>query len=78
MIIQKIYSYNEFLEYIEKYNHVIIHISASWCKPCISIKPKIENFINSIDKNDCIYLMVDYDVYNEFEELQEILNEYNE
>lgn len=56
-------SWEEFEEYLNKYENIIVNISASWCKPCIAIKPLIKKFINVIEDHYSIYLVIDHSVY---------------
>ena len=56
-------SWEEFEEYLNKYENVIVNISASWCKPCIAIKPLIKKFISVIEDHNSIYLVIDHTVY---------------
>jgi len=65
MLIQNIISFEQFKEYTDKYKYIIVNISASWCKPCISIKPQIEKFISVIDEMDYIYLKIDNSIFDE-------------
>jgi thiol-disulfide isomerase/thioredoxin len=63
MKIEIVNSFDDLVNYLNSYKYVIINISAPWCKPCKDIKPKIEKFLTVIDKNDFIYLKIDYDLY---------------
>jgi thiol-disulfide isomerase/thioredoxin len=65
MLIQNIISFEQFKEYTDKYKYIIVNISASWCKPCIAIKPHIEKFISVIDEMDYIYLKIDNSIFDE-------------
>ena len=65
MLIQNIISFEQFKEYTDKYKYIIVNISASWCKPCIAIKPQIEKFISVIDEMDYIYLKIDNSIFDE-------------
>jgi thiol-disulfide isomerase/thioredoxin len=65
MLVQRVSSYKEFTELLVQYKNVIVNISASWCKPCIAIKPQIEKFASVIDKPDFIYLKIDMSLYEE-------------
>jgi thiol-disulfide isomerase/thioredoxin len=70
MLIQNITSYEDFEIYLEKYKYIIVNISATWCKPCIALKPYIEKFVTVIDEIEFIYLKLDnniYDTDNRFE-----------
>ena len=65
MLIQNVVSYEDFMNYTKNYKYVIVNISASWCKPCVAIKPKIEKFVSVIDESDYIYLKIDNSIYEE-------------
>lgn len=64
MLIKKIESYELFEEFTKNYTYVFVNISAVWCKPCMAIKPNLQKFISVINKSDCIYLLLDADIYN--------------
>jgi thiol-disulfide isomerase/thioredoxin len=74
MLVEKVSSYKEFLNYLEKYKHVIVNISASWCKPCVAIKPQIEKFVSIINEPDFIYLKIDMSLYEEDFRFQSLFN----
>ena len=74
MQILKIHSYTEFLTNLNSYNNLIINISASWCKPCVSLKPQLEKFLSVINEKDIIYLKIDMETYEEFIEFQKYFN----
>jgi len=63
MQIISVNSWEEFEEYLNKYENIIVNISASWCKPCIAIKPLIKKFISVIEELNTIYLIIDHSVY---------------
>jgi thiol-disulfide isomerase/thioredoxin len=63
MHIKNIESYENFQEYLDKYEYIIVNISAVWCKPCLAIKPLMEKYINIINEDEFIYLKIDYSVY---------------
>lgn len=69
MLIKNIISFEQFKEYINNYKYIIVNIGATWCKPCISIKPQIEKFISVIDEMDYIYLKIDNLIFDEDIEL---------
>lgn len=74
MLIKNIITYEELKDYFKKYKYIILNISATWCKPCIQLKPLIEKFISvlEIDKKDYIYLKIDEADYSsdvQFEDL---------
>ena len=63
MLIKNIITYDDFINNLKKYNLVIVNISASWCRPCIALKPNIEKFLSVIDKENIIYLKLDHSIY---------------
>jgi thiol-disulfide isomerase/thioredoxin len=74
MLIQSITTYEELQQYFKKYKYIIVNISATWCKPCMEIKPLIEKFISVLDtdEKDYIYLKIDEGDYSsdvQFEDL---------
>lgn len=70
MIIQNVISYDQFINYINKYDNVIVNISATWCKPCNIVKPLIDKFLSVIDDIDFIYLKIDMDIIEEYSEFK--------
>jgi thiol-disulfide isomerase/thioredoxin len=63
MQIISINSWKEFEQYLNEYENIIVNITASWCKPCMTIKPLIHKFINVIEEQKFIYLIIDHNVY---------------
>lgn len=74
MLIQNVLSYEDFTNYFEKYKYIIVNISATWCKPCMQIKPDMEKFISVINESDCIYLKIDNDIYDQEQEFNSFFN----
>ena len=64
MRIETINSFEEFQQFFNEYNNVIVNVSAQWCRPCVLIKPKIEKFLSVINNENIIYLKIDNDVYS--------------
>ena len=67
---------------LEKYtsilnNHdfIILHISASWCKPCAFIKDELYNFIENYEKEEkeYIFLNLDFNVIDEDSSFEDYL-----
>jgi thiol-disulfide isomerase/thioredoxin len=65
MLIKNIFSYDEFENYLNSYKNIIVNISAGWCKPCMTIKPMMEKYINVINENNFIYLKIDNSIYEQ-------------
>lgn len=63
MQIINISSWENFEEYLNKYENIIVNITATWCKPCISIKPLIKKFLNVIEEPNFIYLIIEHSIY---------------
>jgi len=74
MLIQNILSFSDFQTYIKNYKYIIINISATWCKPCISLKPQLEKFISVFDDHSYIYLKLDNSIYDEDQEFSNYFN----
>jgi len=78
--IKTILSYDEWLDYKnarDDTHKYIFQVSATWCKPCVALKPLLLDFLeslkikNEISKN-ISFIMLDYDIYNEDTEFQQI------
>jgi thiol-disulfide isomerase/thioredoxin len=65
MLIKNVSSFNDFNNYLQNYKFIIVNISATWCKPCMSLKKILEDFINVIENKEFIYLKIEYHIYEE-------------
>lgn len=65
MLIKNISSFDDFNNYLQNYKYIIVNISATWCKPCMSLKKVLEDFINVIDNQEFIYLKIEHHIYEE-------------
>ena len=81
--IKNISSYDEWLNYKSKHDHdthkYIFQVSATWCKPCVALKPLLLDFLESLKTKNEIsqnisFIMLDYDIYNEESEFQQIFS----
>ena len=70
MLIQNVLSFEDFNNYLKTYKFIIVNISAPWCKPCMTLKPQLEKFINVLDESEFIYLKIDMSVFEEDNDLQ--------
>ena len=77
--IKTISSYDEWLDYKNLHDpnthKYIFQVSATWCKPCIALKPLLFNFLESLNENiskNISFIMLDYDIYNDDLEFQQI------
>ncbi len=65
MLIQNITSFEDFQNYLNTYQTVIVNISATWCKPCMTIKPMLDKYMNVVNGTKSVYLKIDYTIYDE-------------
>lgn len=73
MLIKNISSYEDYLNYESQYKYLIVYITSDACQPCKVIKPKINNFISVINKDDIVYLILKNTVYEKnFEDFDKI------
>ena len=69
----------KYVSLLNKYDFIILHVSASWCKPCISIKDELYNFIENYEQggkkeeNEYIFLKLDFDVIDEDSSFEDYL-----
>ena len=53
--------------YMNDHKYIIIQVSADWCKPCKSISPIVQQYIEGIKCEDTfLFLKCDYDIISEF------------
>ena len=74
MQIKVINSFETFEDYLNKYEYIIVNISAIWCKPCIAIKPMMEKYISVINEEEFIYLKIDNSVYETDDRFDDIFH----
>jgi thiol-disulfide isomerase/thioredoxin len=67
-------SYENFEEYLNNYEYIIVNISASWCKPCLEIKPLMDKYINVINEEQFIYLKIDNYIYESDDRFNHFFN----
>jgi thiol-disulfide isomerase/thioredoxin len=68
----------KYISILNNYDFIILHISASWCKPCVTIKDELYNFIENYEKEkkeekEYIFLNLDFDVIDEDSSFEEYL-----
>jgi len=63
MLIKSIHTYDEFQKELNEKNNIIFNISASWCKPCVALKPLLEKYIKVINEEDFVYIKIDHSIY---------------
>ena len=83
--IKNILSYDEWLNCKSLHDpdthKYIFQASATWCKPCVALKPLLLDFLESLKINNRLelsqnisFIMLDYDIYNEESEFQQIFS----
>jgi thiol-disulfide isomerase/thioredoxin len=54
--------------FMNDHSFIIIQVSAAWCKPCKSISPYLEKYIQELKcNNSFLFLKCDYDIISEFQ-----------
>jgi thiol-disulfide isomerase/thioredoxin len=80
-------SLEKYVSILNTYDFIILHISASWCKPCAAIKDELYHFIENYEKEgkeikevnelqekkDYIFLKLDFDVIDEDSSFEDYL-----
>ena len=51
---------NEIMEN-EQYTKFLLQLSATWCEPCVLVTPQVQQFIESIDDENAVYMYCDVD-----------------
>lgn len=44
----------------DKTTHIVLYVTAGWCKVCTKMSPIIQQYVNS--KSNMVFVMADYDV----------------
>lgn len=58
--------------YMNDHKYIIIQVSADWCKPCKSISPQVQKYVEGIKCDETfLFLKCDYDIISEFTEFIE-------
>lgn len=69
----------KYVSILNKYDFIILHVSASWCKPCVSIKDELYNFIENYELGkkkegkEYIFLKLDFNVIDEDSSFEDYL-----
>lgn len=73
MKVIEINTYHEYIKFINENNHIILNVSAIWCKPCMSIKNEIDIYMKNINTTNYIFGKIDFDIINENEDFNNYL-----
>lgn len=65
----------KYISILNKYDFIILHVSASWCKPCNAIKDELYHFIENYDKEEkeYVFLKLDFDIIDEDSSFEDYL-----
>ncbi len=68
-MIMKTFEHTDELDiFMNEHSFIIIQVSAAWCKPCKSLSPHLEEYIQKLKcDNSFIFLKCDYDIISEFQ-----------
>ena len=75
MKVIEINTYQEYIKFINDNNHIILNVSAKWCKPCMTIKNEIDEYMKNVNINikNFIFGKIDFDIIYEDEEFNNYL-----
>ena len=63
----------EYINFINDNNQIILNVSAKWCKPCMNIKNEIDTYIKNVNTTNYIFGKIDFDIINENEDFNNYL-----
>ena len=74
----------KYVSLLNMYDFIILHVSASWCKPCAVIKDELNDFIENYEQEEkeektekkekeYIFLKLDFDVIDEDSSFEDYL-----
>ena len=75
MKVIEINTYQEYIKFINDNNHIILNVSAKWCKPCMTIKNEIDEYMKNVNINikNFIFGKIDFDIIYEDDEFNNYL-----
>ena len=57
---------------LDENTHVIVQFGASWCRPCMQLKPKVEKI--SLESPDIVFAYVDIEATQDFSKQNQVLS----
>ena len=63
----------EYINFINDNNQIILNVSAKWCKPCMTIKNEIDTYMKNVNIKNFIFGKIDFDIMYEDEEFNNYL-----
>ena len=46
---------------LPNYSKIILQLSADWCNPCVRVTPSVQEYVSTINMDDCVYVYCDVD-----------------
>ena len=73
MKVIEINTFQEYINFININHHIILNVSAKWCKPCMTIKNEIDVYMKNLNIKNFIFGKIDFDIINENEDFNNYL-----
>ena len=73
MKVIEINTYQEYINFINDNNQIILNVSAKWCKPCMTIKNELDIYMKNLNIKNFIFCKIDFDIINENEDFNNYL-----
>ena len=73
MKIIEINTFQEYINFININHHIILNVSAKWCKPCMTIKNELDIYVKNLNIKNFIFGKIDFDIIYEDEEFNNYL-----
>ena len=61
MKIYKLENDSQLNNILSNYPKVILQLSADWCNPCVRVTPSVQEYVSSIEIENCAYIYCDVD-----------------
>ena len=74
MKVIEINTFQEYINFINDNNDIILNVSASWCKPCMAIKNEIDLYMKNVNIKNFIFGKIDFDIIYEDDEFNNYLS----
>ena len=73
MKVIEINTFQEYINFINDNNHIILNVSAKWCKPCMTIKNELDIYMKNLITTNYVFGKIDFDIINEDDEFNNYL-----
>jgi thiol-disulfide isomerase/thioredoxin len=65
MKVIEINSFQEYINFINDNNQIILNVSAKWCKPCMTIKNELDIYLKNLNTTNYVFGKIDFDIIYE-------------